>query len=1018
MAAPPTFLETFSPWTSRTSTPKPGPSTSPDGDKPPAGTLTPQQGGDHRINHRHRVSMREYPSDCPPLSVRWFYAVDVPKRKPAALLKPGDKPKPLTPPKKFAPFSGRDSRSIEAAFQRLAEQQEKGTAPRTSTGTPVHGRGEEEDDLEEIGSQHNTSINNASSQEKGGLIKVPVNEDYLFDVDIDNRELAPAYWLGHIYEVRRGTWFYHGASSRPCEENLATQLEEGYIKAKPWRYEVPQPVRTASQSKRPASWIKSSDTVGKLGATNIKPPRVPSVDASQDRKRDLSPSQAAPETSKFQLQTHRLFGAYMNSVVTYQDETVAWLLTDDFLSRMSSSMYQRFAGGGHLGGIKVVRGFVDGTKSKDTKLESSEARDSEERGRSTVTDSKLRSGPASNDEKMAIDVDKAQKQEEVVSDAKRAALERRMATIVGSPAAHDPDQQEEEARKREEQEIQDDYRDEDGDDQGREIEHLVLVTHGIGQRLGLKMESLNFIHDVNVFRKTLKSVYETAPDLQALNAEVDKLPKNCRIQVLPVVWRHLLDFPQERFKKHRKEQDLTEVDSFGDDFTYPQLADITIEGVPAIRNLVEDLFLDILLYQSAYREHIAGIVQRECNRVHRLFVQRNPQFHGKVSLVGHSLGSAVMFDLLCKQKDKPTNLGLHPNKSNVRRLHSTRQQEQRMEARELPLDFDVEDFYCLGSPIGLFQMIKGRTIAGRSSHSLIPQPSPMEPHPMHDPFLQSASVQAAAAQDPLGIPAVSSPKCGQVFNIFHPTDPIAYRIEPLISPAMKALKPQPLPYIKRGIFGVPAQGLTSIGARVGQSVSGLWSNITTGVASSLLNRSLGLSHDPQQSNTQTRVPLSLAAVANLQPGGEIKGPEALEEEKRKARENAPGNIDITVEHPATLIDTEIETLYSGFQKSNRSHQGDHAEEDTEWSEAEERARQMRREEAKVRALNSNGRVDFSIQEYVKRPICTIRALTTSRGVFDISLIASLASHLSYWSDEDVCHFMISQLLSRQRVVKR
>lgn len=45
-------------------------------------------------------------------------------------------------------------------------------------------------------------------------------------------------------------------------------------------------------------------------------------------------------------------------------------------------------------------------------------------------------------------------------------------------------------------------------------------------------------------------------------------------------------------------------------------------------------------------------------------------------------------------------------------------------------------------------------------------------------------------------------------------------------------------------------------------------------------------------------------------------------------------------------------------------------------------------------------------------------MVVSRGVFDISLIASIASHLSYWGDEDVNHFVISQLLSRQRVMKR
>lgn len=33
-----------------------------------------------------------------------------------------------------------------------------------------------------------------------GHTRVAVNEDYLFDVDIEERELAPIYWLGPIYE--------------------------------------------------------------------------------------------------------------------------------------------------------------------------------------------------------------------------------------------------------------------------------------------------------------------------------------------------------------------------------------------------------------------------------------------------------------------------------------------------------------------------------------------------------------------------------------------------------------------------------------------------------------------------------------------------------------------------------------------------------------------------------------------------------------------------------------------------
>jgi hypothetical protein len=41
-----------------------------------------------------------------------------------------------------------------------------------------------------------------------------------------------------------------------------------------------------------------------------------------------------------------------------------------------------------------------------------------------------------------------------------------------------------------------------------------------------------------------------------------------------------------------------------------------------------------------------------------------------------------------------------------------------------------------------------------------------------------------------------------------------------------------------------------------------------------------------------------------------------------------------------------------------------------------------------------------------------------RGAFDISLLASIASHLAYWADTDVSHFMVSQLLSRHRVMKK
>lgn len=59
----------------------------------------------------------------------------------------------------------------------------------------------------------NTSIDGEKDVGIRRTVKVPVNEDFLFDVDIERRELAPAYWLGPVYDVRRGTWFFQGQKS-------------------------------------------------------------------------------------------------------------------------------------------------------------------------------------------------------------------------------------------------------------------------------------------------------------------------------------------------------------------------------------------------------------------------------------------------------------------------------------------------------------------------------------------------------------------------------------------------------------------------------------------------------------------------------------------------------------------------------------------------------------------------------------------------------------------------------------
>jgi hypothetical protein len=314
-----------------------------------------------------------------------------------------------------------------------------------------------------------------------------------------------------------------------------------------------------------------------------------------------------------------------------------------------------------------------------------------------------------------------------------------------------------------------------------------------------------------------------------------------------------------------------------------------------------------------------------------------------------------MFDILCLQE----------------RNEVQQRQSSKAARNPMKLDFEVEDFYALGSPIGLFQMLKGRTISARETGQSTQTTMDAASSILFGSASKSSDNLTGMGTQNSDLP-ISSPKCRQVFNIFHPTDPISYRIEPLISPAMSSLKPQPLPYTKRGIFSTATgQGLTGIGARVGQSVSGLWSSFSSGIASSLLNRSLGFTAEDAgklggpAGSSQSRTPLSLGAVAGglvpTAPASNAKIDKVGGDPTDKLVNEAQ-KADEAGERPPTLIDAELETLYAGYQRKSAQSDIDHEMAASEKAEAEERGRKLKKEEAKVRALNSNGRVDYSIQE--------------------------------------------------------
>lgn len=60
--------------------------------------------------------------------------------------------------------------------------------------------------------------------------------------------------------------------------------------------------------------------------------------------------------------------------------------------------------------------------------------------------------------------------------------------------------------------------------------------------------------------------------------------------------------------------------------------------------------MSVLLYMTPrYRQEMISHVTEEMNRIYRLYKKRHPNFKGKVSVYGHSLGSLLAFDILSNQ---------------------------------------------------------------------------------------------------------------------------------------------------------------------------------------------------------------------------------------------------------------------------------------------------------------------------------------------------------------------------------
>ena len=253
------------------------------------------------------------------------------------------------------------------------------------------------------------------------------------------------------------------------------------------------------------------------------------------------------------------------------------------------------------------------------------------------------------------------------------------------------------------------------------VKHLVFVIHGIGQKFAERTDYVNFIREVDLLREKLKEAAR-------------KRGEACDFQVIPVQWRRNLR--------------LIEDNEAAEDSFDVLVKRVTLPSVGSARVLMTDFALDVFLYLlPSHSEKIINSLTDELNKLHSLFIQKNPSFTGKVSLVGHSLGSVLALEVLAANC-------------------------QTGQARSNHLDFKVDRFFALGSPLGLFMLIKGIHLVGTRKGILRKDPAT----PQITDFLKRYIFL----------------DCNEFYNIFHCIDPIANRIEPIVLPSSHTEKPSPI----------------------------------------------------------------------------------------------------------------------------------------------------------------------------------------------------------------------------------
>uniref|UniRef100_F6TPA1 SEC23 interacting protein n=1 Tax=Xenopus tropicalis TaxID=8364 RepID=F6TPA1_XENTR len=554
-----------------------------------------------------------------------------------------------------------------------------------------------------------------------------------------------------------------------------------------------------------------------------------------------------------------------------------------------------------------------------------------------------------------------------------------------------------------------------------QADHLVFMVHGIGPVCDLRFRSI--VECVDDFRtvslKLLQTHYRKSLEEGRMR----------RVEFLPVHWHSSLH------------GDATGVDR--------RIKKITLPSIGRLRHFTNETLLDILFYNSpTYCQTIVDKVNMEMNRLFALFMSRNPDFTGGVSVAGHSLGSLVLFDILSNQTD-PTAAPLvpvpPPEANGPIKSKASDEKAVTLQAVEEPSDSEqqkplptlrealeslslaeysnvfekeqidmesllmctVDDLKEMGVPLGprkkIAKFVQERAVteakrkaaeeeraaqikakealaaaaqeaaaklpssedgaAPESNKRKLPVGVSVSSVPVDYEYFETGTGQVCVKYntldfEPVNFFALGSPigmfltvrgldkieetfrlpTCKGFFNIYHPLDPVAYRLEPMILPDID-LKPVLIPHHK---------GRKRLHLELKESLTRMGSDLKHGFISSLRSAWQTLNDFARAHTSSAQLQLELKKVADQ-----------IEEEEKQQEVDAD-----KVESPETSREEDVTV--------------------------------------KIGMLNGGRRIDYVLQE---KPIESFN-----------EYLFALQSHLCYWESEDTALLILKEIYTSVHVL--